>query len=159
MSRRSVRGLAVSAAFVSSAVAFLWARAAAQDSARRAVVGVIEQMFAALARGDTAAMRATFHPAARIVQTGSRDGAPFNRVNALDDFLRSIGGAAPRKLEEKIFDPAVEISDNLAAAWSRYEFYVDGTMSHCGVDSYQVVNTTDGWKILHIVDTQRRPCK
>jgi len=134
-------------------------RATAQDGAKKAVVGVIESMFAALARGDTAGMRATFHPSGRVVQTGTREGKPFNRVNALDDFLRSIGSAAGRKLEEKIFDPTVQIEDNLAVAWSRYEFYVDGTMSHCGVDSYQLVNTGEGWKILHIVDTQRRPCQ
>jgi len=131
----------------------------AQDGAKKAVVNVIETMFAALARGDTAAMRATFHPAGRVVQTGTREGKPFNRVNSLDDFLRSIGAAAGRKLEEKIFDPTVQIEDNLSVAWSRYEFYVDGTMSHCGVDSYQLVNTTEGWRILHIVDTQRRPCQ
>ena len=130
----------------------------AQDQGKAVVIGVIEKMFAALARGDTAAMRATFHPAGRVVQTGTREGQPFNRVNALDDFLRSIGGAG-RKLEEKILDPTVQIEDHLAVAWTRYEFYVDGAMSHCGVDSFQLVNTSDGWKILHIVDTQRRPCR
>ena len=128
---------------------------AAQTDDKKAAVQVIETMFAALARGDTSAMRATFHPSGRVIQTGTRDGAPFNRVNAIDDFLKSIGAAAGRKLEERIINPTAQVEDNLAVVWARYEFLVDGKQSHCGVDSYQLVRTTEGWKILHIVDTQK----
>lgn len=127
------------------------------DDARAAVV-VVEKMFDALARGDTAGMRATFVPEGRIVQTGTREGKPFYRVNSIDDFLRSIGSAAGRKLEEKIFGVESRVEDNLAVVWSRYDFFVDGTKSHCGVDSYQLVRVGAEWKLLHIVDTQQRPC-
>jgi hypothetical protein len=136
-------------------VGLLMARSGSAQDPKQEVVGVVEGMFAALARGDTAAMRGFFHPEGRVVQTGTRDGAAFNRVNSIDSFLRSIGGAAGRKLEEKIFDPSVQIEDNLAVVWSKYQFLVDGKASHCGVDSYQLVRTPAGWKLLHIVDTQK----
>jgi ketosteroid isomerase-like protein len=130
----------------------------AQANDKKVVVGVIETMFAALAKGDTAAMRATFHPQARVVQTGTgKDGKPFNRVNSIDDFLKSIGAAAGKKLEEQVMSPVVQIEDNLAVVWAAYRFLVDGKASHCGVDSYQLVRTDAGWKLLHIVDTQK-PC-
>jgi len=127
------------------------------DDARAAVV-VVEKMFDALARGDTAGMRATFVPEGRIVQTGTREGKAFYRVNSIDDFLRSIGSAAGRKLEEKIFEVESRVEDNLAVVWSRYDFFVDGAKSHCGVDSYQLIRVGAEWKLLHIVDTQQRPC-
>jgi ketosteroid isomerase-like protein len=127
----------------------------AQTGDGRAAIGVVRTMFAALAKGDTAAMRATFHPDARVVQTGTKDGKPFNRVNPIDDFLRSIGGAAGKKLEEQIIAPTVQVEDNLAVVWAKYRFLVDGKSSHCGVDSYQLVRTDAGWKLLHIVDTQK----
>ncbi|MBX3146155.1 MAG: nuclear transport factor 2 family protein [Gemmatimonadales bacterium] len=130
----------------------------AQTEDARAAVVVVERMFDALARGDTAGMRATFVPEGRVVQTGTREGQPFYRVNSIDDFLRSIGSAAGRKLEEKIFEVESRVEDNLAVVWSRYDFFVNGAKSHCGVDSYQLVRVGAEWKLLHIVDTQQRPC-
>jgi hypothetical protein len=133
------------------------ARPAPAQATKAEVVTVVKSMFEALAKGDTAAMRSYFHADGRIIQTGTREGAPFNRVNPLNAFLQSIGGAvaAGKKLEERIFDPEVKIDDNLGHVWSRYEFLVDGKQSHCGVDSYHLVRTTGGWKIIEIVDTQR----
>ncbi|HEX9894364.1 MAG TPA: VOC family protein, partial [Gemmatimonadales bacterium] len=96
------------------------------------------------------------HPAARVIQTGTRDGAPFNRVNSLDDFLKAIGAAAGRGLEERIYHPEVRVDDNLATVWVQYDFLVGGQVSHCGVDSYQLVRTAEGWRVLQVVDTQRR---
>jgi ketosteroid isomerase-like protein len=127
----------------------------AQVAERQAAIGVVRTMFAALAKGDTAAMRATFYPEARVVQTGTRDGKRFYRVNPIDDFLKTVGGAAGKKLEEQIMAPAAQVDDNLAVVWARYRFLVDGKTSHCGVDSYQLVRGDAGWKLLHIVDTQR----
>ncbi len=141
-----------------SVLALAAAPLSAQTDDARAAVVVVEKMFDALARGDTAGMRATFVPEGRIVQTGTREGKPFYRVNSIDDFLRSIGSAAGRKLEEKIFEVESRVEDNLAVVWSRYDFFVDGTKSHCGVDSYQLVRVGAEWKLLHIVDTQQRPC-
>ena len=130
--------------------------AAAQADDRQVVVTVVERMFAGLKAGDTAAMRATMHPAARIIQTGTRDGVPFARVNSADAFLQSIAAATGRALEERIYNPEVRLDDHLATVWVEYDFLVNGAVSHCGVDSYQLVRTANGWRILQIVDTQRR---
>lgn len=128
----------------------------AQTSDSKAAVRVVEQMFEALKAGDTAGMRAVMHPAARVIQTGTRDGVPFNRVNSLDDFLKAIAGAGGRKLEERIYNPEVRVDDHLATVWVQYDFLVNGQVSHCGVDSYQLVRVADQWRVLQVVDTQRR---
>jgi hypothetical protein len=160
MLRRSIlRGL-LRLVFPSAMLLALPAAVRAQDD-RVEVLAVVTGLFDAMARGDTAGMRTFLHPEGRIVQTGFRDETSFHRLNTVTAFLSSIGGvvAQGRRLEEKVFDPEVRIDDNLAQVWARYEFYVDGTMSHCGVDSYHVIRTADGWRILEIVDTQRRPCR
>lgn len=130
----------------------------AQTDPGKAAVRVVEQMFEALKAGDTAGMRAVMHPEARVIQTGTRDGQPFNRVNQLDGFLKAIGAAAAsgRKLEERIYNPEVRIDDNLATVWVQYDFLVDGQVTHCGVDSYQLVRVGQAWQVLQVVDTQRR---
>ena len=76
-----------------------------RPTTQKAALAVIERLFAALKADDTAAMRATMHPAGRIIQTGTREGAPFARVNTLNDFLSSIGSAKGRGLEERIYTP------------------------------------------------------
>jgi hypothetical protein len=127
-----------------------------QTDDQKAVLRTIETLFNALKAEDTAGMRAVMHPQGRIIQTGTRDGAPFARVNALNDFLASIGSAKGRGLEERIYNPEIRIDDNLAVAWVYYDFRVAGQITHCGVDAYHVVRTAEGWRILEIVDTQRR---
>jgi predicted enzyme related to lactoylglutathione lyase len=129
---------------------------AAQTDDAKAAVRAVEKMFEALKAGDTAGMRAVMHPDARVIQTGTREGQPWARVNTLDAFLKAIGGAAGRKLEERIYNPEVRIDDNLATVWVQYDFLVNDQVSHCGVDSYQLVRTADGWRVLQVVDTQRR---
>jgi len=130
--------------------------AAQQSDDAKAALRQVERLFEALKADDTAGMRAVMHPAGRIIQTGTRDGVPFNRVNPLNDFLASIGGSKGRGLEERIYNPDVRIDDNLAVVWVHYDFRVAGAISHCGVDAYHLVRTTEGWRILEIVDTQRR---
>ena len=87
---------------------------AQQTDDEKAVLRAVEQLFQALKADDTAGMRAVMHPAGRIIQTGTREGAPFARVNALNDFLASIGNAKGRGLEERIYSPQVRLDDNLA---------------------------------------------
>jgi predicted enzyme related to lactoylglutathione lyase len=129
---------------------------AQQTDDQKAVLAAIEQLFNALKADDTAGMRAVMHPQGRIIQTGTREGAPFARVNALNDFLTGIGNAKGRGLEERVYTPEIRIDDNLAVAWVYYDFRVGGQISHCGVDAYHLVRTAEGWRILEIVDTQRR---
>jgi hypothetical protein len=37
-----------------------------------------------------------------------------------------------------------------------YRFYVGERFSHCGVDSFHLVRTADGWRIVDLADTRRR---
>jgi predicted enzyme related to lactoylglutathione lyase len=144
------------AMFVLLALSAAFPLRAQETDDQKAVLSAIEKLFNALKADDTAGMRAVMHPQGRIIQTGTRDGAPFARVNALNDFLTSIGSAKGRGLEERVYSPEVRIDDNLAVAWVYYDFRVGGQISHCGVDAYHLVRTAEGWRILEIVDTQRR---
>jgi len=142
--------------FLLAVPAFVPSLTAQQVDDSNAALRTVERLFEALKADDTAGMRAVMHPEGRIIQTGTRDGAPFARVNTLNAFLSSIGGAKGRGLEERIYNPVVRIDDNLATVWVDYDFLVGGQISHCGVDAYHLVRTPEGWRILEIVDTQRR---
>jgi hypothetical protein len=144
--RSAIAGLALAAAPMSEA--------RAQD--RRAEVrGVIDRMFDALRAADTSAIRSTFHPEFRLAITSFRDGQPEVRLVSGDDFIASVG-RAEEKLDERIGDVDIRVEDNVATVWNRYVFYVGDRLSHCGIDAFTLVHLPEGWRILHVADTQRR---
>jgi hypothetical protein len=112
-------------------------------------------MFDAMRAGDTTAFRSTLHPDFRLVITTNREGQPVHRVISGDEFVANLGRST-RKLDERIANVEIRIDDNLASVWNDYSFYVDGTLDHCGVDSFTIIRTTEGWKVVHVADTQRR---
>jgi hypothetical protein len=128
----------------------------AQDQDEQAVLDVIAVMFEGLAERDTAKMRTTMEAGARLVLTFDREGQPGYRAVPIDDFLASIGNEAGPAIEEQYRDPEVRIHDNLATVWVSYTFYVEGQISHCGEDAFQLARAPGGWKIIAIADTQRQ---
>lgn len=73
------------------------------------------------------------------------------------EFFKSIASIPENvKVLEKITDYKVQIDGNLAHVWTPYEFYVNGQLSHIGVNSFTMVKEpNDEWKIVHIIDTRR----
>jgi hypothetical protein len=129
--------------------------AMAQTDDEAAVLDAINTMFDGLAARDTAMMASVLDPATRLVQTFSRDGAPAYRTASMEQFLGNITREGP-PIREEIRDPQVVIHDNLATVWVSYAFFVDGQVSHCGEDAFQLARRTTGWVIVAIADTQRR---
>lgn len=125
------------------------------DTDRAAVLAVVRTTFDAMRARDTALMRSVMDSGARLVTTASRDGSPIVRGSDMSSFIRAIGGATV-KLDERIFEPEVRITDNLATVLVRYTFRANEQLSHCGYDAFQLARTTTGWKIIAIADTQRR---
>ena len=129
----------------------------AQEAVRDDIMQVIAAMFEGLAQRDTARMGATLEPGARLVQTTTNpDGIPQVTVVDMPDFLAAVGRTDGPKIEERYWNPQVVVHDNLATVWISYVFLVEGQISHCGEDTFQLARATDGWKIIALADTQRR---
>lgn len=123
----------------------------AQNS-ERDVVQVVERLFEGMRTRDTTMMRSTFHSTARMY--GKNQNGEIT-ASSPDGFITSVGGTA-RMLDEKIFDPVVHIDGDVASVWTYYTLHVDEEFSHCGIDTFIMINTTDGWKIVSLADTRRR---
>jgi len=116
--------------------------------------GVVEELFRGMKQGDAGRMSALFHPDVRLVTTSAGPEGPRASVVAVARWLESVG-ASERELDERIHNVQVHVDQGLASVWADYDLYVDGALSHCGVDAFHLVRTTDGWRILEIVDTRR----
>lgn len=125
----------------------------AQDPERE-VRAVVDRLFDGMRARDTAAIRSTFHPDFRLAITSFREGQPAVRLITGDAFIASIGRGT-EAIDEQIADVEIRIDDNLAMVWNRYVFYIDERLDHCGVDAFTIVRTVEGWKVLHVADTQR----
>ena len=114
---------------------------------------VVALLFQHMKAGDAEAMRALMHPDVRLVSTGVRDGAPTVRVMAVDGWLQGVANSE-RELDERIHGTVVHQEGGLAKVWTRYDLFVDGVHSHCGVDDVLLVRTGEGWRIIHLADTR-----
>ena len=81
--------------------------------------------------------------------------------NSVADFVKRIAGTpAGTILDERILSYQIKVDGSMASAWTPYQFYVNDTFSHCGVNSFQLVKMSEGWKIVYIIDTRRKePCQ
>jgi hypothetical protein len=60
------------------------------------------------------------------------------------------------KFEEKILSYNIQMDGAIAHAWTPYEFYVNGKLSHSGVNSFQLFNDNGVWKVVYVLDTRRK---
>ena len=61
-------------------------------------------------------------------------------------------GKSTSFLDEQLLAKRVQQSGNLASVWTPYVFYLDQKVSHCGINSFQLIHTEQGWKIHYLID-------
>ncbi len=125
---------------------------AAQSPDHDAAYKVVTDLFDGMRARDTVAMRGAFVPNASM-QSLRPDGVRFEGI---DGWLGGIGRApAGLLLDERLANPVVHVNANLATIWVDYWFFAGERMSHCGVDSIQLVKRDGAWRIFSIVDTRQ----
>ncbi|SRR6266542_497350 len=123
----------------------------------RAVMAVVQQLFDGMRARDTAKMRATLHTDARLFSAGVKDSVPTVTIESITTWLAGIPTARPGLLlDERLRNPVVKVDAGLASVWAEYTFYLGDKLSHCGVDTFHLVKTADGWRIIDLADTRRR---
>ena len=131
----------------------------ASDSGREGVMQSVHALFSAMRAGDSTAVRAVFHPSAQLRSVVGPDSSGAFAVRegavSVDDFARAVGRPHDAVWDERIGEVDVQIDGGLATAWMPYAFYLGEEFSHCGVNAFHLVQTSEGWKVLHITDTRR----
>ena len=143
---------------IASLVSLLATPASAQLSAadRAAVLAPVHRLFDAMRGGDSAGVRAVFHPAAYLATALVRQGSPHVEVDSLDAFVVAVGAPHDEAWDERIESEEVRVDGPLATVWTEYSFFAGGKFSHCGVDAFQLARAADGWRIIVLTDTRRR---
>lgn len=129
----------------------------AQSSEEEFVKSAINKLFEGMKNGDSAMVKAVFADNA-ILQTvsGKQEGAPVLVTGSLQQFLRAVGTPHTDVWDERITFERIMVDGALASVWTPYRFYLNEKFSHCGVNSFQLMKSASGWKIIYLVDTRRK---
>lgn len=130
----------------------------APSDAERAVRSTINGLFDGMRAGDSAAVRAVFHEGAHLHTALGPVDTTAVRTTPIDSFVEAVGRPHEKVWDERIWDVEIRVDGPLASAWVPYAFYLGDELSHCGVNAMQLVQESDGWKILSLTDTRRQDC-
>jgi hypothetical protein len=139
-------------------LAILAGTSAAQTSPsaeQQAVQTLITRVFDGMRESDSAKVRSTFAPGMRMVRVGTRANPDTIIFDTPDGWLSAVA-RSNKTWNETPSNIRIEVDGNLASAWMDYTFKVNGTLSHCGADSFDLVKSKGEWKITQLGDTQRR---
>jgi hypothetical protein len=129
--------------------------AAAQD--REAVMATVQAFFDTMTAADVEGARRVLQPQGRFHAMRIRDGKPDVRAFSNEEYFADLQ-ASKQKMQERIWNPDVRIHGLIATVMAPYDFWIDGKFSHCGVDTFDLIKTEDGWRIAGGVYTVEAKC-
>lgn len=134
----------------------LFAFQAQAQSEKEAIKKAINTMFDGMRAGDSAMVHSVIMDDVVFQRvTKNREGNSLVVTSNFQDFLNAVGTPHEEVWDEQIEFGSILIDGDLASVWTPFKFYRGETFSHCGVNSFQLYKTDQGWKIFHLVDTSR----
>ena len=128
------------------------------DVDRAAILGTVQALFDALAERDGQALRDLMSPDVLMHSVErAADGVRSRGTSTLDELVSRVE-TSEELLTERMFDPEVRISGDLAMVWTPYDFYVGSDLSHCGADAVLLTREADdSWRIVALSWTRLQP--
>ena len=124
---------------------------AGQTSDEKDVLAVVQKTFDGMAANDSAMILASMTADARLYGVRA-DGAAY--AMPAEQWANRIATLKSKLIERFTKSPKVSIHGTIANVWGEYEFLRDGKFGHCGVDSFNLLKTADGWRVASILDTE-----
>ena len=119
----------------------------------------VEQFFDAFHAKDSIGMQEMFHPEARLMRSGQREGKPMLAQNNIEKFIRAVAQRADAPTwKEELGQPIVHQHLNLASVWVPFRFYLNDQLSHCGINHFSLVWTGKQWQIISLIDSGSKEC-
>ena len=122
------------------------------------VKATVDTFFEGFHKGDTILMKSVMADKL-LMQTAYRnkEGKDILVTDDAEKLVLTIANRSDdQKWDEHLLDYSIQVDVNMANAWISYEFWLNDTFSHCGVNSFQLFKDGDQWKIIYLIDTRRR---
>ncbi len=130
----------------------------AQRSETEAVKQVVERFFEGFHKQDSVIMKSVLADEVVLQTTGrNKEGKTLFRNEKISKLMSSLTNMPDSvAFEEKLTSWSIQVDRTMANAWVGYEFWLNGNFSHCGINSFQMVNFDGDWKIIYLIDTRGR---
>lgn len=130
----------------------------AQMDEKTLVQKTIEGFFEAFHKKDSIAMK-SFVAEDVVLQTTGRNkkGKTLFQTTPIGKLYESIVSIPDSvQFQERLTSWSIQVDRTMANAWVGYEFWLNDNFSHCGINSFQMVNFDGEWKIIYLIDTRGR---
>ena len=115
--------------------------------------GVIEKMFTDMANHNPPAIADLYLKDSNLTAViRTKDGKNVIRSFTGEAFSKNFAEKRG-ELKEDMYAPETKVYGDLAMVYGRYVFFVDGKISHCGVNAFHLVRTDAGWRIANASST------
>ncbi|WP_422860116.1 nuclear transport factor 2 family protein [Flagellimonas sp. S174] len=130
----------------------------AQMDDKALVQKTVEGFFEAFHKQDSVAMKSFVADNVVLQTTGrNKEGQTQFQTTPIEKLYASIVSIPDSiQFEEKLTSWSIQVDRTMANAWVGYEFWLNGNFSHCGINSFQMVNFDGEWKIIYLIDTRGR---
>jgi len=133
-------------------IGLLAAPSLAQDTNEQAVLAAAQQVFDGINKKDGQLIRDAMMPDGILYSTTDRSGTDQAYFTSAEDFASQVEDSSD-DFHERMFETTVHIQKGVALIWAAYDFHLNGAFSHCGVDTFSLVKTAEGWKVASLTYT------
>lgn len=125
---------------------------------KEVVKKIVKTFFEGFHNQDSLLIKSVVHKDVMMQSIGkNKTGEVVLSKQDFSSFLKSICVIPETTaFEEKIKEYEVKMDGKMANVWTPYSFYINGSLSHCGTNSFQLFKRNEEWKIFYIVDTRDR---
>lgn len=114
------------------------------------IISVVNQFFTVLETRDVKLAEKILMTDGGYFSTRTKDNKQLIKYTTFKAMIESLP-KSKENYKEVMANPRVLIDGDIAMLWTKYKFYVNGTVSHGGVDSFSLIKTETGWKIAGII--------
>ena len=137
--------------FATFMVLALSAPLTASANERTGVLQAISNLFKAMETRDLELTRSVMMPAGELM-SGDDQMSVDAQGTEFAEYMKDLD-EGDELLQERLIKPEVMVSGNIAVVWSDYQFFVDGKLSHCGVDNFSLMKVQGEWRLMYATFT------
>ena len=113
----------------------------------------VDQIFEGMRVADADVVRAVFSSETRFATMDTRNGGAVIRSQSVEGWLSAID-KSEGAWDEQIYQVQVLVDENMTSVWAPYTSYLNGEISHCGINSIELLKDSEGWKVTQLSDTR-----
>lgn len=116
------------------------------------VLAVVKLFFQSMTERDTLTAKSILTEDGQYYAMRNDENGIFQRTISHQDYIHRLA-TGEDLVQERIWNPTIKVHKLIAMVWAPYDLYIDGKFLHCGVDSFSLIKTEEGWKIAGTIFT------